>query len=393
MRGCWRGFSAVAIAVLFTGMVGTPTRAASSYATPAFQSQWGQGEALAPNFWGPLSTARNGVMEPYQETGGMRLVQYFDKGRMESGQGGKVTNGLLATEIVKGQVQVGDNAFQAKTPPGIAIAGDSDNPGPTYAQLSTRAAVLLANAPNQTDTRISRGVTSSGDITTGNTPNSPGTTLTAYDAPTQHNVTLAFSQYRQSAGLGTIGYAISEPFFATVKVGGTAKDVVIQVFERRVLTYTATNPEAFQVEMGNIGQHYYQWRYSGGTSQIAPVAAVPATTAPTAPTAAPVATAAPASTLAVTFTDVTSPIQRGNVATANVQTAPGANCSIVVTYKSGPSEARGLDPKTAGSNGAVSWSWLVGGNTTPGPWPIKVTCSAGGQSTTASTTFTVTAKS
>jgi hypothetical protein len=37
--------------------------------------------------------------------------------------------------------------------------------------------------------------------------------------------------------------------------------VMVQVFERRVLTYTADNPPAFQVEMGNIGQHYYQWRY------------------------------------------------------------------------------------------------------------------------------------
>jgi len=28
-----------------------------------------------------------------------------------------------------------------------------------------------------------------------------------------------------------------------------------------VLSYTPTNPPGFQVEMGNIGQHYYQWRY------------------------------------------------------------------------------------------------------------------------------------
>lgn len=274
--------------------------AASSYANPAFESQWRAGEALAPNFWGPLSTARTGQQEPYQETGGMRLTQYFDKGRMEMGAGGRVTNGLLATEIVKGQIQVGDNAFQAKAAPGIAIAGDSDNPGPTYAQLFGKAAALVAATPNQTDTRISRGVMGDGTITTGNTPNSPSTTLTAYDSPTQHNVTLAFSQYREQAGLATIGYAISEPFFATVKVGGTAKDVVIQVFERRVLTYTATNPEPFTVEMGNIGQHYYAWRYSGSTTAIAPVAAIPSTTAPAASTTAPTATVRPAATVPAT---------------------------------------------------------------------------------------------
>jgi len=31
-----------------------------------------------------------------------------------------------------------------------------------------------------------------------------------------------------------------------------------------VLTYTAANPVTFQVEMGNIGQQYYQWRYPAG---------------------------------------------------------------------------------------------------------------------------------
>ena len=46
-----------------------------------------------------------------------------------------------------------------------------------------------------------------------------------------------------------------------MKVAGQQRTVLIQVFERRVLTYTAANQPAFQVEMGNIGQHYYRWRY------------------------------------------------------------------------------------------------------------------------------------
>ncbi len=71
----------------------------------------------------------------------------------------------------------------------------------------------------------------------------------------------AFADYRAKAGLQTIGYATSEPFSTTVKVGGAQKAVLVQVFERRVLTYTASNPDAFKVEMGNIGQHYYKWRY------------------------------------------------------------------------------------------------------------------------------------
>jgi hypothetical protein len=62
-------------------------------------------------------------------------VQYFDKGRMEL-TNGAITNGLLASEIIKGQIQVGDATFQQKASPAIPIAGDPDNPGPTYAQLN-----------------------------------------------------------------------------------------------------------------------------------------------------------------------------------------------------------------------------------------------------------------
>lgn len=38
-------------------------------------------------------------------------------------------------------------------------------------------------------------------------------------------------------------------------------DVLIQLFERRVLTHTPSNPDEWRVEMGNTGKHYYIWRY------------------------------------------------------------------------------------------------------------------------------------
>jgi hypothetical protein len=94
--------------------------------------------------------------------------------------------------------------------------------------------------------------------------------------------------------------------------------------------------------------------------------------------------AAPSGTLQ--FVSVTSPVSRGGSATVVVQTSPAASCTIVVTYKSGPSSAQGLGPKQAGADGQVSWTWTVGSRTTPGDWPISVTC--GGQ--TIETSFTVT---
>ena len=69
-----------------------------------------------------------------------------------------------------------------------------------------------------------------------------------------------------------MGYPITEAFWAKdqVVVGGKKKDVLIQLFQRRALTYTPSNPAAFQVEMGNIGQHYYVWRYGFDTRDQLP---------------------------------------------------------------------------------------------------------------------------
>jgi thermitase len=57
------------------------------------------------------------------------------------------------------------------------------------------------------------------------------------------------------------GLPISDPYWANVKIAGQKQDVLIQAFERRIVTYVPTAPEGFKVQMGNIGQHYYDWRY------------------------------------------------------------------------------------------------------------------------------------
>ena len=57
------------------------------------------------------------------------------------------------------------------------------------------------------------------------------------------------------------GHPISEPYWARTKIGGAEQWVLLQLFERRTLTYTPANSPAWQVEMGNVGQHYYTWRY------------------------------------------------------------------------------------------------------------------------------------
>jgi len=99
-----------------------------------------------------------------------------------------------------------------------------------------------------------------------------------------------------------------------------------------------------------------------------------ATATSTVPTATP--SPPPTCTLTVTIVSVTSPISRGSNATVSAKTAPGALADITVIYASGEvSQAKGLGPMTADAQGNVSWTWLVGGNTTPGPATIFVTAS------------------
>jgi len=106
-----------------------------------------------------------------------------------------------------------------------------------------------------------------------------------------------------------------------------------------------------------------------------------ATTSPPAPT-----TGSPT----LRIISVTSPVNPGANATLAAVTSPGVSCSITVYYKSGPSTAAGLEPKTADSNGNVTWTWKVGTNTTPGSWRIVVTANSGSQSVSETIYFTVT---
>jgi hypothetical protein len=261
---------------------------ADQYASAAFQQQWNTVEAVIPNFWGPLATARNGQTEQYAEgvlngQPGVRLVQYFDKARMEQTNTDRpVTNGLLTVELKSGQLQIGDNSFQPLNPAFIGIAGDPNVPGPTYASL----AKLPEKSPQQTG-----GVNLGYDIPSQTfvpvTPSTdPAMQFVTYQSDPGgrfgQSIPSAFWDFLQAipgGWLTTMGYPISPAFAATVQVNGAATPVFVQAFQRRVLTYTASNQAAFRVEFGNIGQHYYTWRYqqvttTGGTP-------VPATATPT----------------------------------------------------------------------------------------------------------------
>jgi hypothetical protein len=93
--------------------------------------------------------------------------------------------------------------------------------------------------------------------------------------------------------------------------------------------------------------------------------------------AAAAAVAAPNTTATARLVKVTSPVSPGADATLVARVVPARRCTITVYYMSGPSHAQGLYPKRP-VNGRVSWTWMVGTNTTAGRWPIQVRCGTAG---------------
>lgn len=87
----------------------------------------------------------------------------------------------------------------------------------------------------------------------------------------------------------------------------------------------------------------------------------------------------------VSITKHPGTVRRGATASVAAKTSAKIGCTIAVQYKSGPSKAASLKPKTSDASGNVSWSWKVDSKTTPGSWPVIITC--GGA--TARTTVTV----
>ena len=227
-----------------------------------------------------------------------RMVQYFDKSRMEINDPSAdrnsqwfVSNGLLTMELVSGKMQLGDNRFENRAPAAIPVAGDlTNNGGPTYAALGGLTIAANSYAGNRTGQNVTESVNPQGQVSQGQPPL---LTSYAYYVPeTRHNVPAVLWNWMQNIPGSTwtfaLGYPISEAYWSWFKVGGVDKPVLVQLFQRRVLTFTPSNEAAWQVEMGNIGLHYFNWRYNGKAPASIPAAApAPAPASAPAPAAAP----------------------------------------------------------------------------------------------------------
>jgi len=240
--------------------------------------------------WGPpLDFGKNVLTEIYN--GLPRKVQYFDKARMELNNFAAdpndpyyVTTGLLVKELVTGYRQDGDNTFVVLKPSPTQIAGDSNVAGanqvaPIYASFAKVVTFEGAEngKPSASGSPISARIDRAGFVSSFKPPEKR--LLKGYDAITQHNIADVFGAFSDQNckvwdnkkytvealfnGNPTyvLGRPVTEPYWIRAVSGGVEKDVLVQLFERRVLTYTPSNPDGFKVEMGNVGEHYFYWRY------------------------------------------------------------------------------------------------------------------------------------
>jgi hypothetical protein len=246
--------------------------------------------------WGP--EAFSGVLhEEYVDSpDGERTVAYFDKSRMEinnptgnSHDPWYVTNGLLARDLILGKIQVGDDQFRDLAPPDINVAGDSDDPhGPTYQTFHG----VMHLPPHAVGDPVIQTIDRAGTVGSNPLLADYGVSVARVESATNHSIASVFWDFMNSRGpihldgnttdgrlffnpFYATGYPLTEPYWTAARVDGDRQDVLVQVFERRVLTYTPGNPDGWTVESGNVGLHYYHWKYAVLDDEPDPHAVVP----------------------------------------------------------------------------------------------------------------------
>ncbi|MDQ3929675.1 MAG: hypothetical protein M3328_11090, partial [Chloroflexota bacterium] len=257
------------------------------------------GGAVARSWlWGPVPFAV--ANEQYAESStGQRLVEYMDKARMEVNDPSLdrqspwfVTSGLLVYEMVTGQMQTGNSRFESRLPAELPVAGDAASPdAPTYATFARNTGAAPKAAGGVVQDRIGK------DGTISRINNAPGIPADAklfgfayYDEVSKHNVPAVFAEWMRQSGkvlengrllqaplldpVYVLGRPVTEPYWADVLVGGAPARVLVQLYERRALTYNPGNAPEWRVEMANVGRAYYDWRYKSAPPEPAVAASL-----------------------------------------------------------------------------------------------------------------------
>ncbi len=163
---------------------------------------------------------------------------------------------------------------------------------------------LLEKQPDRTNEQVITTLSRNGQVGLNNLLGAvDGANYVYWERTLGHNIPRIFWDFLNQSGpvyngkglvngkivdwVQTMGYPISDAYWVRTNVAGIARDVLVQLYERRILTYTPSNPAGYLVEMGNVGRHYYNWRYNPkynltlpaqSNTEVKPEAGFPGTT-------------------------------------------------------------------------------------------------------------------
>ncbi len=247
------------------------------------------GEASRSWLWGPQPGPQ---LEEDGPDGEPVEVQYFDKARMELNSAvtdpnspWRVTTGLLVAEMV------GLSGKSAGKPAALVVAGDQAEANPRYSDFYPK---LLMEAYDSTGQVADMKMPGRGKPQ-GNVPTN--VRYARFVAATHHNIPDVFWRYLNSDGpvegaggeievgqlfdwVYLMGYPISEPYWATLIIDGKPELTLVQLFQRRVLTFVPSFDVGWQVQMGNVGAAYHKWRYTDTQVGNPKAPAIPAVKSP-----------------------------------------------------------------------------------------------------------------
>ncbi|HEX5165498.1 MAG TPA: hypothetical protein VFV93_08895 [Thermomicrobiales bacterium] len=256
---------AIGVVVVVSTLPVNPSQP-SAFADPAFSRYYARSSAAEQQLlWGggPLVS----LVEPFTGApGNRRLVQYFERGRMEMADStagtsaGAISQGLLVREMATGYVQLGYDDFVQGEPAPIPLFGPSDADALTYADF---AVPVATKAADRTGELLDDWIAPGGVISKA-TP--PAEILAGgYEPVTGHNIPHVTASWLKTDPFGidandALGLPISEPYWVHSGKGESGISL-IQLFERRVVVYTPNLPLAERFSLTSAGRHYYRWRY------------------------------------------------------------------------------------------------------------------------------------
>ncbi len=264
--------------------------APTSFASPAIEQRWKSVDALTAEqkkekgqlptyFYGPIVT---GAMTMEWNGAPAFTTQLFEKGRLEDDGKGNVTAGLLATSLVSGYDQTGDTTFENLGPAHIGVAGDPGSTGIAYADLHDIAS--LQPGKNEAQPALGKevkdkfvprkGIVKDAYASKNNQKvpqvvyysnetkqNVPDVIVAAFDKTPGNEIKNVGQSAKEM--VDNLGYPITPAEWTDVKINGKDATVMVQAFQRRVVTYNPNNPPDNQVEMANSGLHYNDWKNKG----------------------------------------------------------------------------------------------------------------------------------